>query len=55
MRENKRQASKIARSACQLLSRLFLDLFFVPEDGGGMFLRNVGWLSANYTALYPRR
>jgi hypothetical protein len=22
---------------------------------GGMFLRNVGWLSAGYTALYPRR
>jgi hypothetical protein len=31
-------------------------LFFVPEDGGDMLLRNVGCLSAEYTALYyPRR
>jgi hypothetical protein len=27
--------------------------FFDPEDGGGMFPRNVGWLSLVYTALYP--
>jgi hypothetical protein len=30
-------------------------LFFNPEDGGDMFLRNVGWLSTEYMALYPRR
>jgi hypothetical protein len=30
-------------------------LFFNPEDGGYLFLRNVGWLSTDYTALYPRR
>jgi hypothetical protein len=30
-------------------------LFFDPEDGGDMFLRNVGWHSTDYTALYPRR
>jgi hypothetical protein len=29
-------------------------LFFDPEDGGGVFLRNVGWLSVDYTALYPK-
>jgi hypothetical protein len=29
--------------------------FFEPEDGGEMFLRNVGWISTDYTALYPRR
>jgi hypothetical protein len=23
------------------------------EDGGGKFLRNVGWFSTDYTALYP--
>jgi hypothetical protein len=32
-----------------------LGLFFNPEDGGNMFLQNVGLLSTNYTALYPRR
>jgi hypothetical protein len=30
-------------------------LFFSPEYGGYMFLRNVGWLSTDYTTLYPRR
>jgi hypothetical protein len=32
-----------------------LDLYFHPEDGDDMSLWNVGWLSAEYTALYPRR
>jgi hypothetical protein len=31
-----------------------LGLFFDPEDGGYLFLRNVGRLSADYTGLYPR-
>jgi hypothetical protein len=28
---------------------------FGLEDGGDMFLRKVGCLSKDYTALYPRR
>jgi hypothetical protein len=32
-----------------------LALFFDPEDGGDVFLRNVWWLSTDYAALYPRR
>jgi hypothetical protein len=32
-----------------------LCLFFGPEDGGDIFLRNVGWLSTDYTAFYLRR
>jgi hypothetical protein len=31
-----------------------LEFFFDPEDGGDMFLQNVGWLSID-TTLYPRR
>jgi hypothetical protein len=27
---------------------------FEPEEGDSMFLRNVEWLSTDYTALYPR-
>jgi hypothetical protein len=43
-----------------LLSTFFqagflLGVFFEPEDGGDMFLRNDGWLSRDYTVLYPRR
>jgi hypothetical protein len=34
---------------------LLLGLFFDPEDGGDIFLRNVVWLSTDYTTLYPRR
>jgi hypothetical protein len=42
--------------ACYLLHAGFLlDSFFVPEDEGEMFLRNVSWLSTNYTALYSRK
>jgi hypothetical protein len=42
--------SLLPASACFLL-----DLFFDPEDGGEMFLQNIGWLSMDYTALYPKR
>jgi hypothetical protein len=45
-----------AGSACCLLhSGFFVGLLFDPEDWGGMFIRNVGWLSTEYTASYPRR
>jgi hypothetical protein len=30
-----------------------LGLFFDPEDGGDMFLRNVGRLAMDYTTLCP--
>jgi hypothetical protein len=31
-----------------------LGLYFDREDGGDMFLRNFGWLSTDYMALYSR-
>jgi hypothetical protein len=34
---------------------LLLGLSFDPEDGGDIFLQNVGGFSTDYTALYPRR
>jgi hypothetical protein len=37
------------------VNRSFEGTFFDAEDGGYMFLRNVGRLSTDYTALYPRR
>jgi hypothetical protein len=41
---------------CYLLHVDFLlSLFFDPENGGDMFLGNVGLFLAVYTALYPRR
>jgi hypothetical protein len=33
----------------------FLGLFLDPEDGGEVFLQNVGCLTTDHTALYPRR
>jgi hypothetical protein len=35
-----------------LLAACFHAGFLLPEDGGDMFLRHVGWLSTDYTALY---
>jgi hypothetical protein len=32
-----------------------LGLFFDSEDGNKIFLRNVGGLSTDYAAEYPRR
>jgi hypothetical protein len=42
------------KTAC-FQADLLLVLFFDPDDGGDMFLRNVGRLLTYYTALYPRR
>jgi hypothetical protein len=43
------------RLAICFYAGILLRLFFDPEDGGDIFLRNIGWLSADYTTLYPRR
>jgi hypothetical protein len=46
--------SQIALLATCFHDSLLLGLFLDPEEEGDMFLRNVDWLSADYTALYPR-
>jgi hypothetical protein len=44
------------QQACSLVHAGFLfRLFFDPEDGDDVFLRNIGWHSTVYTASYPRR
>jgi hypothetical protein len=45
----------IVSAVCLLITRLFLGLLFDLEHADDMFLRNVGWFSINYIALYPRR
>jgi hypothetical protein len=43
-------------SACYLFhSGVLIGLLFNPENGDDMFLRNLGWRSVVYIALYPRR
>jgi hypothetical protein len=39
-------------AACIMLVSIFA---FNPENVNDMFLRNVGWLSPDFTVLYPRR
>jgi hypothetical protein len=42
-------------SVCHLLhSGFLLGLFFDPENGSDMLLRNIDCLSTNYLALYPK-
>jgi hypothetical protein len=50
----KGKVEKSELAAC-FLSGFFLGLFFDPEYGGGMFLRNVGRHSTLYIALNTRR
>jgi hypothetical protein len=45
----------LINSCCLLYAVFLLGLLFNTEDGGDMFLRNVGWLSMDYTAFYARK
>jgi hypothetical protein len=40
------------RSPLKVNRRFLLGLFFDPDEEGDMFLRNVLWLSTDYTPLY---
>jgi hypothetical protein len=47
-------AANTASASHLLHADFLLHLLFNPEDGGDMFLQNVGWLSIGYILLYPR-
>jgi hypothetical protein len=52
--ERKERESRDLLATC-FHAGFLIGLFFDPGDGGDMFLRNIGWLSTDYTTLYPRR
>jgi hypothetical protein len=47
------QGRRISRASFH--AGFLLGLVFDAEDGGDMILRNVGWLSTHYTALFSKR
>jgi hypothetical protein len=51
----KQDTGKLAVLAYLLHAGFLLGLLYSPEDEGNMFLQNIGWLSMDYMALYPRR
>jgi hypothetical protein len=52
---NKPSKKPAWKQVASLHTGFLLGLVFHPEDGGDMFLRNVGWFLTGNTALYPRR
>jgi hypothetical protein len=49
--KNKRSKKPVSKQAG---FNIFLALL-IPEDGGDIFPRNVGWLSTDYMVLYPKK
>jgi hypothetical protein len=49
----RRVVSTAVLAACYHAAFL-LSLFFDPEDGGNIFLRNIGLYSTGYKALYRK-
>jgi hypothetical protein len=43
------------KACCYLYAGIIIGSLLNPEDGDDMYLRNVGWLSTEYTALRPTR
>jgi hypothetical protein len=54
---SKNKPSKKPASRARYLAHagLLFGFFFDPENGGNMFLQNVGRLLMDYMALYPRK
>jgi hypothetical protein len=51
-RRNQHDADSKQSAYCLFHAGFGLCLFFDPEDWGKMYLRNIGWISANYMGLY---
>jgi hypothetical protein len=47
--------NKSNKKAASRRNQRVLGLLFDPDDGGGMYLRNISWLSRNYAECYPTR
>jgi hypothetical protein len=48
-------SEELFASIFKLFASFLLDFLFDPEDGGGIFLLNVAWLSPDYMTPYTRR
>jgi hypothetical protein len=48
-------AESMYPACCPLHAGFLLSLLFSPEDGSDVILQNIGSLSVEYTALYPRK
>jgi hypothetical protein len=49
------QRSEVFMAVKMWIVVFWIEVFFYPDDGGNVFLRNVGNHPQNYTVLKPRK